>query len=496
LSHNIVRRPNGISGIASLLLVAAVGLLWEVRQERNIESAMLAQATAADAVTQEQSWPPRSEAHGHYFYASPKGTATNPGSQTRPLDLATALSASGPVRPGDVVWLRGGVYNGAFHSELTGKPGAFIVVAQYPGERAVLDGASIPNQPPVLRVDGAYTVYWGFEVTNSSPHEADLARGAGVDVFGAYTKFINLVVHDTGNGFGVWTPALGAEVYGNLIFESGWDSEDRGHGHSIYVQNDTPAKRIVDNILFDGHSFGIHGYTEAGQIDNLHLEGNISFNHGTRARNSGPKANILVGGRKVAKSPVLVSNYGYYPEGSTGRDADLGYIAGCADAALTDNYFAGGVPVLLTHCTGARMQGNTLIGAVDGLLPAQFPHNSYLSTKPTESKVFVRANRYQRGRAQIAIFNWERRPSVQIDLSRTGLRQGERFEIRDVRNFFGEPLAAGAFEQRPIDLPLGKMRWPVEAGAESGAGGIPEFGAAVVVPASWSLTKGPPWARP
>ena len=38
-------------------------------------------------------------------------------------------------------------------------------------------------------------------------------------------------------------------------------ASDRGHGHSIYVQNVNGNKRIVDNILFDGFSFGIHAYT-------------------------------------------------------------------------------------------------------------------------------------------------------------------------------------------------------------------------------------------
>ena len=111
------------------------------------------------------------------FYASPSGVPSNDGSITRPIDLDTAISSLGPVRPGDTVWLRGGTYrrqpgpgyNGVtalYVSTLRGTAAAPIFVRQYPGERATLDGNLGPSRP-VLVVDGDYTVYAGFEITNS-----------------------------------------------------------------------------------------------------------------------------------------------------------------------------------------------------------------------------------------------------------------------------------------------------------------------------------------
>ena len=44
------------------------------------------------------------------YFVSPSGLSTNDGSEQHPLDLDTALSASGPVRSGDTVWLRDGTY--------------------------------------------------------------------------------------------------------------------------------------------------------------------------------------------------------------------------------------------------------------------------------------------------------------------------------------------------------------------------------------------------
>ena len=79
------------------------------------------------------------------------------------------------MHPGDTIWLRGGTYTGNFTSYLTGTASLPIVVRQYPGERATLDGNVNPGDVGKQRSGsvrsqwGGYTWYWGFEVTNSNP---------------------------------------------------------------------------------------------------------------------------------------------------------------------------------------------------------------------------------------------------------------------------------------------------------------------------------------
>ncbi len=94
------------------------------------------------------------------FYVSPTGTTgTGPGTGTisNPWALQTALSQPSAVHPGDTIWLRGGTYTGLFTSSLTGTSDLPIVVRQYPGERATLDGNV---NPEVLGTDG-----WILKVT-------------------------------------------------------------------------------------------------------------------------------------------------------------------------------------------------------------------------------------------------------------------------------------------------------------------------------------------
>src|SRR5438445_11015133 len=91
----------------------------------------------------------------------PAGTPRGDGTRDRPWDLATALSGGrGRVQPGDTIWLRGGTYTGNFDGTLTGTSAAPIVVRQYPGERATIDGN--------LHVNGAYAIYWWLEITLST----------------------------------------------------------------------------------------------------------------------------------------------------------------------------------------------------------------------------------------------------------------------------------------------------------------------------------------
>ena len=76
-------------------------------------------------------------AKGQWF-VSPTGSPSGQGTQSSPWDLATAL-AHGPghtkIRPGDIVWLRGGRYTGTYLSTLNGSENEPIIVRAFPGER-------------------------------------------------------------------------------------------------------------------------------------------------------------------------------------------------------------------------------------------------------------------------------------------------------------------------------------------------------------------------
>lgn len=425
-----------------------------------------------------------SAAHANDFYVAPNGFATNPGTLAAPIDLVTALSSQSPAQPDDTLWLRGGIYAGSFTSNLTGTFRHEITVRQYPGERATLDGSPTPGLS-TLTVYGAYTIYRDFEVMNGDAERRDgvRSRGTGINVFGPYTKFINLTVHDAEVGIGFWTPAIGAELYGNVVYNNGDEGPDRGHGHSIYTQNDTGTKRIADNVLLDSFSFGIHAYTQGGAINNMLIDGNIAFNHGMLSAVSGAKGNILLGGTQVSHNSTITNNLTYYPAGYGGRGADIGYITACDSPDVEGNYFVGDTAVNL-DCTNFTFLNNSLVGAWNpGNLNTTNPVNTYSATHPSGLKVFVRPNEYQPGRANVAVYNWDKLPQVNVDLSGARLTLNQNYELRNAQNFFGPPVTTFTYTGAPVQIPMtpGALTMPVGNYAAAPLDTRPEFGAFIVM---------------
>jgi hypothetical protein len=454
------------------------------------------------------------------YYVAPSGVSTADGGLERPLELAAALGPGSPARPGDTIVLRGGLYRGEFTSVLTGAEGSPIVVRQYDGERATIDGRLI--------VRGAWAWYWGFEVTNSNP-DRTRARQAGVTVFGPNTKLINLVIHDAGDGIGFWTPAVDAEVYGCIVYRNGWQGPepDRGHGHSLYVQNETGVKRMVDNILFNGYSYGIHAYGEQGSLKGMHIEGNIIFNSGMDARNQWRLSNILIGGRTPAERITVVNNHTYHPV-EAGATNYLGWASGPnnKDIVVKGNYFAGGgIAATAYRWESIEMTGNTLyafpelihvIPPKDLAWSYEIDRNSYVFAGRRQAlnldnrlydflnwqektgfdrnsqwiansagraaglQVFFRPNRFEPGRVHVAVYNWDKRDSVPIDPQGV-LAPGSAFELRPVQDYFGEPVVTGVYDGGTITIPM--------VGTDSG----PEFNAFLLTSRRAQL---PPRQRP
>ena len=61
-------------------------------------------------------------------------------------------------------------------------------------------------------------------------------------------------------------------------------------------------------------------------------------------------------------------------------------------------------------------------------------------------------NRYETGRAHVVVYNWANASSVLVDLSASGLRSGQAFEVRDAQNFFGPPVYAGTYAGSAVAL--------------------------------------------
>jgi len=397
-------------------------------------------------------------------FVSPDGSPAGKGTIDAPWDLRTAFNHPQAIRAGDVLYLRGGVYDVPgklnFNCRLKGEHDAAITIRPWRSEHVVIDGG--------IHVLGEWIILRDLEVRNTTNRRqtdiagsfpADITQPTGINVFAANVRVINNVVRDGSNGLSSWRDAPDNEFYGNIVFNNGWSGPDRPHGHGVYMQNRSGRKVLEDNLIFNNFEYGIQIYgSSETYLNHFHLEGNVVFGNG--APGGALSRNILLGGTTVAESPVLVNNITYYPlTPGHGGDNNVGYYpsgSGCKGLVMQGNYFvSGGLALTLHNCEVARMEDNTFLGPVRAFDKEPYAvKNQFTSARPADNRVIVRSNRYEKGRAHIVVFNWERRASVAVDLSSAGLVEGDIFEIRDVQNLTGTPVVTGRYAGSRIELPM------------------------------------------
>lgn len=454
------------------------------------------------------------------FYVSPTGSAGGDGSINNPWDVYTAFNQPASVQPGDTLWLRGGIYTPenpswpAIQCYLQGTANAPIIVRGYPGERAIFQEVPYPqytgayDQYCLYMDSGGYVWFWDFElrstnttrytsVTGSDPTPTDLPIPNSCEIAAPGVKLINMVIHDTRGGIGLFAGAVDAEVYGCLIYNNGWDAPDRGHGHALYVQNQNGLMTMSDNIVFNQFGLGIHGYTVGSYEQNYLVENNAIFNNGAIGQypDSDVGEQILFGNVSISNLNII-SNYIYQPFGvySSLLQLDYGlvnnttgvvagnYIAGgCTEgqyAIYANNYqsmvvtantvYANGYMLDMLDNASSKSDYNTYYGTSgdnfnDDSGAYTFSgwqsatgydlHSTYNLNVTPPNQIIVNPNAYQAKRANIIVYNWAGSNAVNVNVSNV-LSPGDNFEVINAQNWFGPPVLVGTYSGSPISLPM------------------------------------------
>lgn len=232
------------------------------------------------------------------YYAATTGNSGGDGSINDPFDITTAFGEyqqSNPTEAADTVFIRGGTYAGNWEVFVNGlSSSSRLVFMPYNNERVTFD-ANAPGVNSIdqwlLRVLGNNLEFRDLELMSSSrlrnEDEDVIYKKVSFEVIGTDCRLINNIIHNLkGNGlasFGDFGENL--EVYGNIVFYHGWDNTDRGHGHGMYLQNQTESpKYIRNNIEFNGCGIGIHCYGYTSGVGDLYLDENTIFNSGALSR--------------------------------------------------------------------------------------------------------------------------------------------------------------------------------------------------------------------
>jgi hypothetical protein len=383
---------------------------------------------------------------------------------------------------------------------------------------------------------GSYTYYRDFEVRNSDPDRwtdnpgsspPDMQRDHGAAIEGSHNKLINLIVRDAESGVIHSTSGVGNEVVGCLIFNNGWQSSDRGHGHAMYLQNRYPTLLVRDNIIFNQFGHGIHAYgSENAFVQEMIFEGNISFNNGSPQ--GGRESNLYVSGGAAADNIVVRNNSMWMPQSARNLEMAFGNAAG----------------------QRATVEGNMLMGSDDGMLWGTWAYPTVRNNKVAVSAWMVEQlpagigissswdnNEYwwlgrqapfsrngvnlsfaqwklqtgwdinstlstvsqfpdwapvirvvEPGRGHIAIFNGSRSSSRSVDLSSI-VPAGSTFEIRNAQDY-DQVVLSGAYNGGSVSLPMTGLNVMAPVGCASSpncqmpAPTGPEFNAFVVIAAT------------
>ncbi len=170
------------------------------------------------------------EAPGRTFYVAPDGDNAHPGTYDRPwADLHRAAET---LEPGDTVYVRRGVYelHRVISPHNSGREGAWITYAGYPGETAVLDASDIHCSSPRNEM----------EIDNGRKVTVAASRCGAFHIFNrSYIRVRNLQVRDAAyegiaiGGFPWWERGL---------------PEDLEPSHHIEILYNTTNRTVTTGI--------------------------------------------------------------------------------------------------------------------------------------------------------------------------------------------------------------------------------------------------------
>jgi hypothetical protein len=443
---------------------------------------------------------------GNAWHVTTNGTPQGNGTISAPWDLQTALNQPDSVKGGDIIWLHQGTYIGVFENNLVGLPEKPIIVRAALDEEVILNGDYIEAEA-VLTFLGAYT--WIADITIECPqnsrYENSVNGKDGVYFLGNNNKLINCIIRNNGgNGVGFWSTATNSEIYGCIIYNNGYIGSDRGHGHGIYTQNLVGTKRIADNILFNSFGIGIQMYTEQGNIQGYEIEGNTIFNSGLPGA-SQMERNIICGGLQPIDRVTIKGNCLYFtPNYPAKAGVQFGYSADNLNASFIDNYMTDGTFYIISKWKNIIATGNmiaahssdiTLVASTNladvstltmnnnkyynGRFATNYPNlldftdwksqsyqdavSQWHSGLPTKTEVFVRPNRYVKGRAYITAYNWSNVSSISVN-GASILSAGDKYEVYDVSNLAAGAISQGTYSGGSISIPINQQNVELPAG--------------------------------
>jgi len=426
------------------------------------------------------------------YFVAVDGKSTNKGTLNSPWDLLSVANGDHVIPGNSIVWLKPGQYKHPdtvqlkwryFNFKLSGEENAPIHIRPLPQEvgsntRVTIDGG--------IRVNGSWLWIWELEQTaledwrpwdyyfNSTGYEilvyetdrlfqeklydiaGNIAHGVGdkngklsnprdaMQVLeGTNSKFVNMTLHGLYSGIGFWANPKNSEFYGNLVYDNGWVDLERAHGPGLYIQNGSGTERTASgNIVAANLSNPMQmRSTDVNRLSALTMKDNIFF----APRKIAKGRNYLHVGEIESKDVLFKDNITHainviFPYGGT----PLGWVSP-ADQQCDNNF------LYRTYI----LSGQTCVQSTTNE-EVQSPLDQ------ATTKVFIRPNKYDPRRANLAILNGERKDALSISLGDFA-KEGDIIVIKNAVDPYGDPIAYGKYNGSYLNITWPNSPWPLES---------------------------------
>jgi tRNA A-37 threonylcarbamoyl transferase component Bud32 len=424
------------------------------------------------------------------WVVAPGGSSQGDGTESRPLSLEYTIGINGPARPGDHILLRQGTYRvppGGMQVYCSGEPERPIVLRPFGSERPVVDVADLANGKSAFLIKVGNFWMSGLDfVESSSPLTDDQAVATtAVDFSGERSKLVNCSFQGMRvRAVVVEKTAKDCELYGNIFLNNGPESSPPHYAYYVASLWGALPSEFNENIVAGSRSKywqflslstqpaqGVHRVSgnmilgpSAFKVD-LHLGEASTLIYSENLHFESPA--LVLTAPCDATAEFRVSD-NFFVRG----DLQLG--SGAASGIVTGNMFRQSKPGNVAHmnCAGTiTCDRNTYYSPFraswrggGGLTWDQWrqqtrldPNSRLVENAPSGAHVALRPNKFEPGRAHVGIFTWDRRDSVELDLS-TVLKPGGRFEAYRLEDLRGAPLRADTYHGTPVRLPLQQGR--------------------------------------
>jgi hypothetical protein len=305
-----------------------------------------------------------------------------------------------------------------------------------------------------------------------------------VTVYGAIVYNNGHVDPNRGNGHGLYVQNnTGTKTISNVISFNNFATGMKGYGEGGYANNITFTTNTSFNngspANFTGNPAGYNAFhrfvgitigTAVNPPQNGTITGNYLYQPSTAVTEEG---NIKAGYISSGGTGLTITN-NYIMGGS-----DALSVIGFDDAVVTGNHFYSGNTLATINNSGVGTASYTwnnneyhdlgVLGA--GSVPYSFAINTltnrfgggiltyddvgngtgkgwkqwsgfdttstYDQVAPSTNVTAVLPNAYEAGRATIVVYNWQLSDPVTVSLASAGLTVGQKFEIRNVQDYFG-----------------------------------------------------------